>query len=456
MRSRLRLSDDDLPVVLISIVLATFALLTPAHSDTFWHLRSGQEMWTTRWFLTSEPFSYTAAGMPLHNHWWLSQLAFYGAYRVGGPFGLTAFAGACALLAAIGSYRLMRGALEVRIALLAYLAVITAPEWAIRPQVVSLAFLVLTAHLIERERMAWLPVVCLIWANSHAMVIFGVAMAGACALEAAVWSRRFLVRDGLVASLCFAVPSLSPLGLSYWPQVLATVSTSRALQIDEYRMPLGANTVPFWIALAALAWLAIRRWRRLADHPRADRILLVTAAILGIAAVTAERNVAFFSVIAAPVLSRLWVVPGRARPRVRSAGAAGYGLVAAVSAAAMIYVAAKWQEGGTGWRPVSDGAIAAVRACPDPIFNLFKDGGYLMWTVPEKKVFIDNRIEAYPAALFGRSRAADLFGEYHDLFRDYAVACALVETGSPLDTNLRMGNARIVYTDALRTVFLTR
>jgi hypothetical protein len=441
-------------VALIFVVLATFALLTPAQSDTFWHLRSGQQMWATGRFLTREPFSYTAAGLPLHNHWWLSQLAFYMAYRMVGPFGLTVFAGICALLATVGSYRLMRGAVEVRIALLAYLAVITAPEWAIRPQVVSLAFLVLVAHLIERNRVAWLPVVCVVWANSHAMVIFGVVMAGACALEAALWTRRLLIRDALVAGLCIAAPCFSPLGLSYWPQVLATVSTSRELQIDEYRMPLGANTFPFWIAMVALVWLAIRRWRTLPEHPRADRILLLSAAILGIAAVTAERNVAFFSVIAAPVLSRLFVITERRRSRA-GAGTVGYALVAGFALAATIYVAVKWRQGGTGWKPISDNAIAAVRACPDPMFNLFKDGGYLMWAIPGKKVFIDNRIEAYPAGLFRRSRAADLFGDYQDLFRDYAIACAIVETGSPLDANLRAANARIAYADASRTVFLT-
>jgi hypothetical protein len=454
---RVWLSDDAVAESLLFIVLGAFALLTPAQNDTFWHLRSGRQMWETRWFLTSEPFSYTAFGAPLHNHWWLSQLAFYAAYAAGGKALLTIFAGSCAFLAVLGSWRLVRGPLEMRLVLLAFLAFATAPEWAVRPQVVSLALLVVMARLIDRDRIPWLPAICLIWANAHAMVVFGVVMAGACALEAVVWSRRFAVRDGVVACACIAVPTISPLGLQYWPRMLATVATSRNLQLQEYRMPLELDAIAFWAALAALTFLIVRHRRELPDHDRRDRILLVAAIILAIGAITAARNIAFFSVIAAPVLSRLWNLPNPPRRRIRSAGSVGYGLVTLTVVAAMAFVIARWQDGGRalGWRPIAASAIAAIRQCPDPTFNHFEDGGYLMWAIPERKIFIDSRIEAYPPTLLRRSRTADLFGDYRDLFRDFRIACALVRTGSPLDARLRADGMPTMYSDSSRKVFLT-
>ena len=68
--------------------------------------------------------------------------------------------------------------------LLAWLAITTAPSWSIRPQVISLVLLVVVLHLIARNRLWWLPLVCVVWANAHGLVIFGVAMSGAVLLEA--------------------------------------------------------------------------------------------------------------------------------------------------------------------------------------------------------------------------------------------------------------------------------
>jgi len=126
-RLHTRLSDDSLIPILLFIVLAALACITPAQNDTFWHLRSGQQMWQTRAFLLTEPFSHTAYGTALHNHWWLSQLVFFAVYSLGGPFLLTLVAGACAVGATAGSWRLMKGPWELRIGLLAWLVVVTAP-----------------------------------------------------------------------------------------------------------------------------------------------------------------------------------------------------------------------------------------------------------------------------------------------------------------------------------------
>ena len=42
-------------------------------------------------------------------------------------------------------------------------------------------------------------------------------------------------------------------------------------------------------------------------------------------------------------------------------------------------------------------AVAAVRGCPAQIYNRFYDGGFLIWFVPERPVFIDNRQDPYPS-----------------------------------------------------------
>ncbi|MGH9256658.1 MAG: hypothetical protein ACRD3C_19030 [Vicinamibacterales bacterium] len=456
--TRAQFSEDDLVPGLIFIVLAALACMTPAQNDTFWHLRSGQQMWQTGSLLLTEPFSYTAYGAELHNHWWLSQLAFYAVHSLGGPFLLTLVAGACAVAAIAGSWRLIRGSWELRVALLAWLLVATAPEWAVRPQVISLALLVLVAHLIARGRLVWVPLVCVVWANAHALVIFGVVMGAAVLLEALVWSRAEVRRAATIAAACALAPMLSPLGWSYWSQVLTTVSVSQELQIQEYQMPLRPSDLPFWAALGTLIVVAIVQRHRLAALERADRILLLGALVLAGAAATAARNVAFFAVIAGPALSRAWPPHATAaRRRFRPLGAVARGMCLTAAVVGAVVVFTRWRDGGVrvGWQPMSPAAVGAVRRCPDPIFNQMVDGGFLMWALPGRRVFVDSRMEAYPLPVLRASREADLHGEYETVFRQYGINCAIVGAASPLFERLTEDSSmKLTYSDVARSVFI--
>ena len=453
---RVVLTDESLVPLLLFIGLGAFVWLTPAQNDTWWHLRSGQAMWDNGAFLRTEPFSHTAFGREFHNYWWLSQLTFYALFTWGGPLLLTLFAGACAFVAVYGSWRLMRGSWEARLVLLLFLMIGTAPEWAVRPQVISLALMVLAAYLVVTDRTVWLPLVCVVWANAHPQVVFGVLIAGAVALESLVWSRARVARDVLVAAACAAGVMLSPGGWHYWTEAVNTVSISKAVELQEYRAPLDAASVPFWIAAVTLVVMAWARRGTLGDWSRGDRALLIAALLLAAASMSASRNVAFFAVIAAPVLSRLctWqeVTPRTQRP----VGPFAYVMVALAIVVAVLGVRARWQSGGErlGWRPLSASLIEAVRKCPDRLFNRLEDGGYLMWALPSRPVFVDSRMNAYPVDLLKQSREADLRGEYVNVFREYGIRCAVVATDSPLAHRLEHDPVMArTYADDQRIVF---
>src|SRR5262245_55826505 len=71
------LTNEESLVGLVFLALAVVACLMPTHNDTWWHLRSGQEMIRTRALLFEDRFSFTAYGGFFWNHSWLSQLVFY-------------------------------------------------------------------------------------------------------------------------------------------------------------------------------------------------------------------------------------------------------------------------------------------------------------------------------------------------------------------------------------------
>lgn len=457
LRRRLPLTDETLVPLLLFIGLAGLAWITPAQNDTWWHLRSGREMWDTGSLLTTERFSHTAFGTEFHDYWWLTELTFYALFTWGGPILLTVFAGACAFAAVFGSWRLMRGSWESRLVLLLFLIVATTPEWSVRPQVVSLLFLVGAMYLFVNERSQWLPLLCIVWANTHPQVIFALLIAGAAVIEAVIWSRDRIKRDTLVAVGCAAALMVSPYGWRYWQTLLNTVAISKAMQLQEYRTPLDWGSLPFWIAAAALIVLTLLKRGSLVGWRRTDRIFLISACALATASLGAARNIAFFAVVAAPVLSQLATGPHRIR-RVEAAplGAAAYTMVLVALLLTTVGVRMCWTGGGTrlGWQPLSSALVNAIQRCQGPMFNSLEDGGYLMWALPSRRIFVDSRMHAYSLDLLRRSRDADLHGDYRDLFRDYSISCAVVSRHSLIEQRLTQDNTMVsIFSDDDRTLF---
>jgi hypothetical protein len=335
--------------------------------------------------------------------------------------------------------------------------ILVLPQWSLRPQVFSMLLFMVTVQLALGDRLWWILPVLALWANAHAIVVFGVAVVGLVALEALIWTRRRFRRAALATLAAAAVPTISPLGFDYWPRVVETVRHSRTLGIAEYRSAwsVGWEALGFWILLAVLVVVCARGRRGLAERSSSDRVLLLAAGALALASLLSIRNVAYFALIAVPAVSRL--LPASPVRRSRPAQTAGIALVCISVLAGICIAAYRWRDAGShlGWQPINQAAIGAVRACPPPIYNGFGEGGILMWFVPEQRVFVDGRVEAYPPALLHRVWQADVQAEYRDLFADYGVKCAVVRTESTLERALRQDptmNRR--FTDNQWTVFV--
>ena len=452
-----RWTEDALPPALLFIAFASVALCMPPHNDTWWHLRSGLEMVKTGSILTTEQLSHTVQGAPLyHNHEWLTQLIFHCLYNVGGPLLLAFVCATLAMSATAGAWRLVEGSADARFVGLGLLLAGTVMAWAIRPQVVSLLFFVVAIHLVTSDRDRWLPLLCAVWANFHAVAVTGVVIAGCAALDSAVWARHRARRSIWIFVACALAPMITPLGWHYWPRALQVVRLARALNIDEYRSAFTMSMLLFWTCVLAFVALAARSGA-LPWQSRRTRILVLLASVFGIAGALSVRNIPLFMLVAIPAISRLW--PSRDSRRLAPgplpAASVALIVVAAMTAAAGTVFA--WRDGGAhlGWAPMTPSAVAAIRRCEGRVFNGFADGGPLTWFVPDRKVFVDSRgVEAYPLELLLRSRDADMRGKYRELFDEYDIGCAVVQAGSVMARTLATDpQMRQVYADASWRVF---
>src|SRR5687767_8626051 len=164
----------------LTFILVFFILTrTPQDADMWWHLRAGQEMWEQKTILLTDQFSYTRAGAPWTNAFWLSELFFFLLYRSGGFFAICLFVSIVGGATFLLLYRRLSGNPLLNTAVLLLAAITAAPIWGPRPQIISFFLLaILDRWLFEHEtgknRPLWVLVPFFaLWANLHGGWIWG-------------------------------------------------------------------------------------------------------------------------------------------------------------------------------------------------------------------------------------------------------------------------------------------
>ena len=468
------------PVVLASF-LAVLAVLTVRDRmndpDMWWHLKTGEVIWTTDHIPTTDLFSYTAHYHSLIPYEWLSQVLIYGTYRAAGYSGLMLWLCVLTTMLLVGAYLLC--SLYSQNAKVGFVGAMIG--WffatgglAVRPQMVSYVLLVLELLLIylgyrrDRRLFLALPPLFVLWVNCHASFLFGVIVLGvlwlcsffnfqAGSLVCARWDAA--QRRALGMSLLFssAAAFLNPLGakLVFYPLDTLLRQPVALSQVEEWH-PLVPSD-PREVALLGLAcsvflYLIARRSERLYLHEFA---LLIMS---GWFALNHRRMSFAFGILAGPVISRLlsnWWDKYDAGKDSRVANAA---LVAA--AAVVVFLAFPSRKSLE--RQVSDGnPVAAVNYIkthnlPGNMLNSYVYGGYLMWAMPEHPVFIDGRADLYEWAgvLSEFGRWAMIESDPNALLDKYDVSFCLLERDAPMAHVLPlMHNWQRVYSDDKSVIF---
>lgn len=437
-------SFDHVAIAAVLLLIFAAAALPSAQSDTWWQLRTGQLIVQTGSIPTTDPFSSTVRGGPWPNHEWLAEVLFYLAYALGGLPALFALCAGLIVLAWGGLALVCEGPGRVRAAALLLGATSQAALWSARPHLFSLALLAAALGLVPRRRLHWLyPALFLLWANLHAGVAFGGALLAAATLVAFArdwrdwrgWRRSDGARWALIVLASGLATLANPLGIGLWRYVLASFGDTTRAYLTEWQPPsLGwPASYPFFMLLGmcvAAVVVARASWRG-----QRDWTLLAVALVFGLLGLRSIRHTAFLPLVAAPLLTR----PLRDWPALAARGGrrglAHLALLLVVAAGAGLAVLRAWAS--TPPVPLGPAIVAAVRGCDGVLYNTYDAGGLLIWAVPERPVFVDNRQDPYPADLLFRAVLAEQRGEYQALFGEYGVRCALVPAGQPLYVALR-------------------
>jgi hypothetical protein len=296
----------------------------------------------------------------------------------------------------------------------------------------------------------------MLWANLHAGFMAGLVVVAAASAAMVLQDRsRWRALAGTFALSVFAT-LLNPLGATLWDTVFESIGRSASIGISEFRSAsvLAAADWPFWILALLLAVLSIRQAYQTGDWSNPSLPLIATSLVLLPTAVRYSRNIPLFLLLGVPAISHLLVMQklgaSRVSPVRRERFALNVALLVVLILLAGGGVAYAWQVPlkRLQWQPLSSGAIGAVAGCPGQVYNRYDDGGYLLWFVPSRRIFIDSRQDPYPLELLQEHLRTEKSGDYAGLFANYGIHCAFLPPESPIARNLRRDRWLPLYQDS--------
>jgi hypothetical protein len=417
--------------VVLSIALATADNF--ADPDLWMHILTGRAILRTGHIPRFDTYSYSAAGMPWHNHEWLAQVALAASYAHLGVFGLKLLKLLCAsvtILALAIGISATRASSRIQRLTLIFTAVALATQMQFRPQLFTFMMLsiVMTLVAIEVYRggaILWplIPMFAL-WANLHGGYTIGL---GAMIVAVAVLfiqglgdtGRKTSARRlGLVTLGCAAATILNPFAAGLWTGVAHSVSDPLIGQIVNDWVPLPKTLLDLWresrpqlLQYVAPILLFAGFIAAVAMAPDlGDAALLAVATIFIGGAFYATRNVALAAIALAIPLARHATAALEPTPAVSNEPAPA---LLAISALLVALLGGTFSNRLKTWKPVPAGAVAFIErhGLHGNILNQYEWGEYLAWHLGnDSRVFIDGRCElVYPDRLI-RQYATFFYG----------------------------------------------
>lgn len=393
----------------------------------------------------TDVFTYTAHTFPWVDHEWLADIIVACLYAIG-SYWLVALC-----YAALWTASLAIAGRRAHWALIVSAAAAMLPFAGARTVAISVFGLALLMLLLRQREHRWrllIPLLLLAWANLHGSFPIGIAY-----LLYTAWRERSheLLKLTIIAAVCTGI---TPYGVELYTEVFRTMGdTSLKSTIEEwsaFAFPLAS--IPYSILWMGFLVHSLKmNWR---GYLRFDVLLFVLA-------IGSMRMVPLFVLVSLPELRRMIRDVGAPLPDTARQLARRGGIL--LAAASLMLAAVNFAGGVQSPRSAYPWRIAAYmreHPCEGNVFNSYDVGGFLIWQVPDQKVYIDGRMPSweYP----GGKYMADYLQMYDDAqFRQTQVTqlhidCVVDYRASTLVRSLRNeGGWSIAVRDGI-FVLLTR
>lgn len=380
--------------------------------DFWWHIAAGRNILESGVIPSVDPFGvYDAAnvwGQTILKSQWLGQVSLYSIYRWFDLDGIILFRASlltlclaivylrCRLAGSVGLFSFVMTALVGLVILL---------HTGERPQLFSFLYLSLIFLFFDgfiRSGKRWLlyciPLVMLLWSNTHGgsvlgMVAFG-AM-GACYILEKRWTEKYfntlqIKLMTLVVCLSAIALVLTPNGFTTFQHIIALESNPLRDRTSEYASPwsLWPITLYYWV-FVAVALVSLPGFFSKTYVQQGFIVLLI-----GTISLTGFRYIPFFVLIAAP-----YVAASLSRMSSRFK-IPGFAINLSVLMIALAFLGYGFKQGKVFQHGIAEqrypaGAVGFIKShkLSGKMFNTMSWGGYLIWNLPSTTtIFVDGRM----------------------------------------------------------------
>jgi hypothetical protein len=376
--------------------------------DFGWHLRMGQTI-LERGVPETDQFSYTMPSYPYVDHEWLADVVVAKIYPIVGNKWLAAIDAGLVLLAIVVSLfqfpvrsnHLLGQTLAAMVVLLLGAAALFFYA-RVRFLVVTWVFFSILLWLIftQRMRTRWrwvVPSLFVLWANLHGGYMAGLWVLGFYVTVRSVQERRVLTPELGILFLSLLASLLNPYGLRIWGEVWSSVTDVRLWQRVQEWMPAFYFINPGLPVFLAFTGVILVRYRH---RIIAEQWIFLFWLIAGF---WSQRHMPLFLLSVLPLVRR---ATGYMVEEVVSSSRSQFRLLAGLFAMLLIATGVFAFQVSYVFRQarfVSEEqfyprkAVHFLRANPSSgeIFSRYDWGGYLLWKLPEKLVFLDGRMPSW-------------------------------------------------------------
>ena len=501
--------------------LAVFAMAAriSVDTDTWWHLRTGQWIVEHRAVLQQDPFSYTRAGEIWQYPGWLVEVPMYVIYQAFGPGGLNMWTAAMVTLTFWFIWMTLSGGEFTRAFVVILAAATSGVFWAARPNLMTLLLAAVFLWILDADaqRKRWnahsqhgalgqesdpnkevivggkptadrsrpasvvgrlwlLPVLMIIWVNSHPGFVVGFILFGVYFLAALVeWRLETCQRAKvqtlfIIGLLLVAVACINPSGPVILLYAFKTLNIG-VLQdfIQEWQSPNfhDMKVQPFlWLLLLTIAAIGTSRKR----ISLVDFLLLSGFSYLSF---MAGRNIALFALVAPMVLTRHalpFLEEAGSRLGLRKSAPApvraarwqsilnwiilGVLILSVALKSSLVIPKAVNQEHFEETLPIAAVAFLKEERPGGQLFNSYNWGGYLLWALEEYPVFVDGRTDLYGDELVGQwVQVVQADDGWEEVLDEWDVGVILLEPFRPVVDKLPGEGWELLFEDDIAVVY---
>ncbi len=477
--------------IVFFLMIFFIALRLPLDSDFWWHIRSGQLSIDNQQILLDDQTSFSNFGDSWINHSWLAQIIFYFVFQSTGHLGIMVLVGILATISMFFVFKRLKGnkILSGFVILLCVLA--TAVIWSPRPQLFSLVMFSILSFLIfdkktPKSKKTFLLIISifLLWGNLHAGFSAGILLLILFFLGLIVdeifknessekVNKSELILWGVVIVISSLIVIINPNGFGVWKVQFDTISipTLQTL-IPEWASPNFHELYqqPFlWIWILLVFFFMVNRSKFSFSE-------IFPFLVFGAMGFLSRRNYVYFAVLAIPILERelnvfineikkknifasipkINMQKYNKNPKIwvsKLINLSFVSILLLLITGKMIYLGSPVVFNHYEKQHFPKNAINVIRSnglTNERCLNSYAWGGYISWTLPEMKIFIDGRTD-----LYGEQIIQDWLNminaeeNWQKEFDNYDITCVFLEKNYPIIDKLSADLWNVFYEDDL-------